>query len=142
MPNDTGTGGELVISLFAEIMGRYQETIVKQLAKVILLILTALVLTATQPQNGQTTSLCELLAHVIKDYERIKPGLQREQVEKFLQRDGGLQFPTPTRYVFPVCTFLHVDVEFGLKGEPGHLFGPGDIVRKASKIYVDYPVKD
>ena len=115
----------------------------KRLAKLMLLILAvALVLKATKPQSNQTSSLCEQLVPVMKDYERIKPGLARGQLEKFLQRDGGLQFPNSTRYVFPVCSLLHVDVEFDPKGGPGRLFSPDDIVKRASKIYVEYPAKD
>jgi len=116
---------------------------VKRIAKLMLPILAiAFVLAANQSQNRSSASLCELLTPVMKDYERIKPGLSREQLEKFLRRDGGLQFRSATRYVFPACNLLRVDVEFTLNGEPARLFAPDDVVEEISKIYVEYPAKD
>jgi hypothetical protein len=72
----------------------------------------------------------------------VRPGVLRKDVEKYFEREGGLQFPGTTHYVYPKCPYLHVDVEFEDKGKTDALFSPEDIVVTASKLYVGYSVKD
>lgn len=85
---------------------------------------------------------CRVIEQAIKARDRIKVGARRADIEKIFERDGGTQFPSPTRYVHPLCKYLHLDVDFDLQGKPGQLFSTDDVVTKYSKIYVEYPARD
>jgi hypothetical protein len=91
-----------------------------------------------QPQD----SSCAVIRQALSDYQRIKVGITRGEVEKYFAQDGGAQFPSSTRYVYPKCAYLHLDLEFEAKGPAGRLFSPDDTVTKTSKLYVDYSAKD
>jgi hypothetical protein len=91
-----------------------------------------------QPQD----SSCAVIQKALSDYQRIKFRTTRGEVEKYFAQDGGAQFPSNTRYVYPKCSYLHVDVEFEAKGPADRLFSPDDTVTKTSKLYVDYSAKD
>jgi hypothetical protein len=91
-----------------------------------------------QPQD----SSCALIQQALTDYHRIKVGITRGEVEKYFAQDGGAQFPSSTRYVYPRCHYLHLDLGFEAKGPADRLFSPDDTVTKASKLYVDYSAKD
>lgn len=92
--------------------------------------------------NQSQDSPCAVIQQALSDYQHIKVGITRGEVEKYFAQDGGLQFPTSTRYVYPRCQYLHVDVEFDAKGPADRPFSPDDTVTKTSKLYVDYSVKD
>ena len=85
---------------------------------------------------------CGVLESAIHDYERIKPGATRSDVEKLFIRDGGLQFIEKSRYTYRGCRFLHVDVDYKLQEMSGHKTSPDDLVDAVSRLYVDYPAKD
>jgi hypothetical protein len=108
---------------------------------VMICILVAPLGAGTQHDQPQDSS-CAVIQQALSDYQRIKVGITRGEVEKYFAQDGGAQFPTSTRYVYPKCHYLHLDLEFEAKGPPGHLFSPDDTVMKTSKLYVDYSTKD
>ena len=107
----------------------------------IVCILVTPLAAGTQRDQGQDPS-CVVIQQALHDCQRIKVGITRGEVEKYFAQEGGMQFPTNTRYVYPKCQYLHVDVEFTAKGPAEHLFSNEDIVTKVSKLYVDYSTKD
>jgi len=102
----------------------------------------ALSLAAGHGTGGQADTSCKVVGGALKDSQQIKAGVARRDVEKYFAQDGGLQFPSTTRYVYSKCPYLHIDVEFAPKAVPGQLFSADDVVVKASKLYVDYAGKD
>jgi hypothetical protein len=95
----------------------------------------------TQHDQSQDSS-CAVIQQALTDYQRMKVGITRGEVEKYFAQDGGAQFPSSTRYVYPRCHYLHLDLEFEAKGPADRLFSPDDTVTKTSKRYVDYSAKD
>jgi hypothetical protein len=57
-------------------------------------------------------------------------------------RQGGVQFPGSTYYLYRKCRYLHVDVDFTTKAGIDLLFSSEDVVTKVSQLYVDYTAKD
>jgi hypothetical protein len=48
----------------------------------------------------------------LRDFEAIKPGMTRKEVQAQLHSDGGLQGVSPVRFVHPECPYFKIDVEF------------------------------
>jgi hypothetical protein len=111
----------------------------------ILLILVLISIPAlergAQLEPAQDSS-CALVREALNDYQHIRVGITRNEVERYFKRDGGMQFPDNTRYVYSKCPYLHLDVEFQAKGSTEPPFSGEDTVIKTSKLYVDYSVKD
>jgi hypothetical protein len=105
--------------------------------------LLVLPLGANQQRNqSQKCSPCGDFTEVLKDYQRIKAGIPRKEVEKYFDREGGMQFPSAAHYIYPQCRYLHVDVKFGVSDKEHKPFSPDDTVLEVSRLYVDYPTKD
>ena len=91
----------------------------------------------------QQPSCCAVVEEALRHASRIKVGMTRGEVEKYLQREGGLQFPDKTRYTSPKCPYLKLEVEFEISPRPEELFSPKDIVKGVAKpLYVAYPIFD
>jgi hypothetical protein len=106
-------------------------------------VLLVLPVSASPPQvPSRGCSPCEALDQPLKDYQHIRVGIRRSEVDKYFQQDGGMQSPSTTRYVYPKCRYLHVDVKFEISGKDEKPFSPNDSVLEISKLYVDYAVKD
>jgi len=79
----------------------------------------------------------------LADSHRIKPGVNRKEVERYFKYDGGLQFPNKSRYTYPACAYIKLEVAFQLAtSTSGEIMSPDDTVIRVSKLYIDYPVKD
>jgi len=116
----------------------------KRIAKfspVVLLMGVLFVVSPRAEQDNDRTS-CSLIEQALKDYQQIKTAGKRHDIAKYFEPDGGLQFPARTRYVYPKCDYLHVDVEFELAKPTEIASGPDDRVISVSKLYVEYPAKD
>jgi hypothetical protein len=89
----------------------------KRFAKFSVVALFLGTLFAVSPSPGQSNGQtgCSLVEQALKDYQQAKSAKTRRDVEKYYVLDGGTQFPSRTRYVYPKCEYLHVDFEF----EPG-----------------------
>jgi len=69
--------------------------------------------------------------------------MTRREVEKYFVSDGGLQFPNSTRYVYPKCVYIKLEVDFSpAPSRDRALASAEDIVTRVSKLFVNYPVKD
>jgi hypothetical protein len=82
----------------------------------------------------------------LSDFESIKPGMTRGEIEKKFMWDGGLQGASPFRFTHPECRYFKIDVEFDLKRDEKDqnrtLWSPDDKVTKVSKPYIESPVTD
>lgn len=91
-------------------------------------------------QQGNANE-CQFLKQVLNDYQHVRIGSTRRDVERYFTLGGGGQFPSKARYVHPKCNYLHVEVGFELlKPEEGS--SPEDKVVEVSRLYVEYPAKD
>jgi hypothetical protein len=97
---------------------------------------------ADNKEQQNSSAACVAIRRVLSDYEHLKLGARRKEVERYFNRDGGGQFPSSTHYVHPSCNYLHVDVEFEVT-KPGEVtFAPEDKIVNISKLYAEYPAKD
>ena len=88
----------------------------------------------------------EWVRRCLKDFEALKPGMTRAEVEKRFPIDGGLQGFSPVRYLHPDCPYFKVDVEFAVQRDPKaqNRVAPtqADKVTKVSKPYLETPFFD
>ncbi len=94
---------------------------------------------ARQNNDGAT---CGVIEQALRAYREVKVGATRRDVAKYFVPDGGMQFPAKTRYVYPKCNYLHIEVEFELVRPADISSLPNDRVIGVSKLYVDNPAKD
>jgi hypothetical protein len=62
-----------------------------------------------------SSNTCGILKDAMKEFEQIKPGMSRAEIEKHLDLDGGLQFRNSTRYVYPKCQDIAIKVQIEYK---------------------------
>ncbi len=95
-----------------------------------------------QPDQDRT----QWVESCLKDFESIKAGLTRGQVEAKLTMDGGLQGVSPVRFAHPGCGYFKVDVEFEFKRNAADqnraIADKADKVTKVSKPYIERPFAD
>jgi hypothetical protein len=121
----------------------------KLLVLVSTMVISTLLLVVQDPSQNQDDLKpcgCIEVKNVLETAQRLKPGMTRKEVEQHLERDGGLQFQTPTRYAYPACNYIKIDVEFqfdeGGSEKRNELLSPEDVVVGISKPYIAYPTKD
>ena len=107
----------------------------------LLLVVTPLTQSAKQNRIS-TTSSCGVVEQALSAAKQIAAGKHRSDVERLFERDGGMQFPSTTRYSYSQCRLLHIDVEFDTKKNAERLFSPDDTVVSVSRLYVEYQAKD
>ena len=82
----------------------------------------------------------------LKDFQSIKPGMTRHEVENKFTMDGGLQMVSRVRFSHPTCAYFMIDVEFETKRDPADqnraIWGKDDRVTKISKPYIESPAGD
>ena len=82
----------------------------------------------------------------LKDFESIKAGMTRGQVDAKLTMDGGLQGVSPVRFAHPACAYFKIDVEFEHKRNAADqnraIADKADKVTKVSKPYIERPFAD
>jgi len=119
---------------------------VKALACIGFLTLFSVVALAEDQPEKQETQRAEWVQACLKDFESIKAGMTREQVEKKFPMDGGLQTASPTRFVHPQCRYFKIEVgfEFQRNEADGNraLMGKTDKVIAVSKPYIERPFAD
>ena len=95
--------------------------------------------------NGDTQEF-SWIDRAFSDFESIKPGMTREQVESRFPLDGGQQSVSPVRFTHPRSEYLKVDVEFEFErdvDEQGRaIWAKTDTVTKVSKPYIERPSID
>ena len=116
-------------------------TTANKLAIVVLLVLMSFNLNSGAQENAHSND-CGLIKQALADYQHVKVGATRAEVGRYFVPDGGAQFPSRTRYIYPRCNYLHVDVEFELTKPTEVSSSPEDKVVGVSKLYIEYPAKD
>jgi hypothetical protein len=85
----------------------------------------------------------EWVAGCLKDFESIKVGMTRGEIEEKLPKDGGLQSVSPFRFTHPACASFKIDVEFDFKRNPEDhnraAWNKEDKAVKVSKPYIEWP---
>jgi len=80
------------------------------------------------------------------DFETIKLGMTRGEVEKRFPADGGLQTVSPVRFAHPECGYFKINVEFSFERDESDqgraVASADDPVTKVSKPYIERPFMD
>ena len=102
-----------------------------------------------QGENEQKKTRQEHTAWVAKclmDFQSIKVGMTRGEIQKRFTMDGGLQSVSPVRFTHPECRYFKIDVEFNFnhdeKDQGRAILSPEDKATKISKPYIEAPVID
>lgn len=86
------------------------------------------------------------VASCLEDFESIKPGMTRGQIEAKFPKEGGIQGVSPVRFTHPACRLFKIDVDFDFKRDSADqgraIIREADKVTKASKPYIGRPVLD
>jgi hypothetical protein len=97
------------------------------------------------PRRQQRDRL-EWVEKCLADFESIKPGMKRSEVEKRMSIDGGLQFMVEERLCHPECSYFKIDVSFDVKHDPNDqnraVISEEDKVLDFSKPYIERPIMD
>jgi hypothetical protein len=113
------------------------------LVSVTICVLCAPLGSAPRQVAGSESSSCAVIEQALNDFQHIKVGTSRREVEKYFRRDGGMQFPGSTRYVYPKCDYIKLEVDFSTGTSVDNLFGPNDTVTKVSeKLFLNYLARD
>jgi hypothetical protein len=95
-----------------------------------------------QPDKDRT----QWVESCLKDFESIKAGMTRGQVEAKLTMDGGLQGVSLVRFAHPACGYFKINVEFEPKRDAAPqgraIADKADKVTKSSKPYIERPFVD
>jgi hypothetical protein len=82
----------------------------------------------------------------LRDFESIKLGMTRSEIEKKFLKDGGLQSVSPVRYAHPICSYFKIDIEFDFQSNASDqgraIVGKRDKVIKVSRPYIERPFLD
>jgi hypothetical protein len=85
---------------------------------------------------------CIAIQHALRDVANLKVGSSRREVEKAFARAGGINFRNQTRYVYPECEFIGIEVEFDADKAVNNDFSPSDTATKISRPYLEFPSRD
>ena len=103
---------------------------------------------AISPQRPERrmrqTDLEKSVRQCLEDFNAIRPGMTRQQVEEKFLMDGGLRGAGLVRFIHPDCYYFKVDVTFSFERNAADqnraIRSPTDVVVEVSRPYVDYPV--
>lgn len=86
------------------------------------------------------------VARCLKDFQSIKVGMTRGEIEARLSKDGGLQGVSPVRFTHPACEYFKIDVGFEFKRDAADqnraIESKDDKVTSISKPYIETPFAD
>ncbi len=86
---------------------------------------------------------CGAVTAALRDYDRLKPGMTRSEVEETFREAGGIQFPTFVRYVYKGCRYIKLTVEYETPDDSPDAKGAStDVVQTLSQLSLGYPVMD
>lgn len=77
----------------------------------------------------------------LRDFESVKVGMTRAEIEKKLPMDGGIHLIHLVRFVHPECRYFKIDVEFDVKknDKGDKMQSPDDYAKTISKPYIETP---
>jgi len=110
-------------------------------------VCVALLYAQGQPPRGEADKVCtQWVWGCLRDFESIKPGMTRGEIESKFPMDGGLQSVSPVRFTHPACAYFKIDVEFDFKRNAADqnraIWGKDDKATKVLKPYIERPVSD
>jgi hypothetical protein len=86
------------------------------------------------------------VAECLKDFESIKVGMTRSQIEQRFPLDGGIQGVSIGRFAHPACPYFKIDASFEFKRNAADqnraIRADEDKVVKVSKPYIESPFYD
>ncbi len=91
-------------------------------------------------ENGVDKNLTQQISGILKECERLKPGMTRADLLKIFTTEGGLSTQTGRTFVHVRCPCIKVDVEFA--PTESRQEQPSDTVTKISKPYLEWSVAD
>lgn len=102
---------------------------------------------AQETQTSVDPQCCDIAKEALEDLGKIKVGMTRREVEEKYERDGGLQFPSPTVYVWPKCEYIKLRIKYKVASDSdeatgGDLLSPDDTVAEGSELLVEYRTMD
>jgi len=101
---------------------------------------------AQAPRAQLDTDRANWVEKCLKDFESIKVGMTRGEIEGKLSKDGGLQSVSPVRFAHPACGYFKVDVEFEFKRDAADqnraVQNKEDKSTRVSKPYIERPFSD
>jgi hypothetical protein len=96
--------------------------------------------TSQSPGNA-TGSGCAMVLNALQSYQRIKPGVTRQEVERDFQL-VGLAFRGEGLFVYKGCRYIQVKIQFTEDPSIERKFSPKDKVSNVSQLIVDYAPAD
>lgn len=82
----------------------------------------------------------------LKDFQSIKIGMTRGEIENKFKMDGGIQCVSHVRFIHPECPYLKINVSFEFKKDKNDqnrpIWSPEDKVTDVSKPYIENPYLD
>jgi hypothetical protein len=120
-----------------------RETLMRRKALIVLPSFGLVVLLGMARQSEPKQTRCSGIAeNALKNWQNLKVGMTRQDVERKFILDGGMQFPESSTYVVPNCEYVKVRVQFELSNQDAHLLAPQDTVSRISQLFVAYPARD
>ncbi|MEI6860936.1 MAG: hypothetical protein WCL04_01625 [Verrucomicrobiota bacterium] len=82
----------------------------------------------------------------LADFQTIKVGMTRSQVESKFTQDGGVSTPGETCFTHPTCPYFKISVEFDFQRNPADqgraIWGKDNKIIRVSKPYLENPYID
>jgi len=116
------------------------------------------------PASSQSTNhvseidrdLSQKVGEILRECEKIKPGMTRAELLKTFKIEGGISTRTHQTFVYHGCLYVKVDVEFEVKtpephasekqpeAAPHEMLGkePTDVIKKISRPYLQWSITD
>lgn len=92
------------------------------------------------------TDLEKSVIQCLDDFNAIRPGMTRREVEEKFPIDGGIHTVSPVRFLHPDCYYFKVDVSFSYETDPTNqnraIWSGVDKVICVSAPYIEYPYSD
>ena len=98
------------------------------------------------PNPEMATDKLQWVQKCLADFQAIKVGMTRRQVDSMFRTDGGFQGVVTVCFTHPTCRYFKIDVEFDVQRNPAEqgrvVKGMGDKVIRVSKPYIEAPNYD
>ena len=101
---------------------------------------------STPPAITEQQARIRWVGECLRDFNTLKPGMTRAEVEKVFPRHTMDEHSVPSRIIHPDCPLFMIDVYFDIKGNPEDQNRatprPEDLLINISKPYIAYPIND
>lgn len=89
-------------------------------------------------------NLTQQVSDILKECEKIKPGMTRAELLKIFTIEGGISTAKQRTFVYRSCLIIKADVDFALSDPKQNVLEerPTDTVSKISKPYLEWIIGD